>query len=120
MTEASSQTDNLEEWRDLPPDLKVSNYEISRFGHVRNKKTLHMLKPVMRGEIPSAVILITDEKKSFATTVARLVGYTFIPNPQNYSFIKHINNDLSDYRAENLFWSRESKNNDGKPYKYVA
>lgn len=41
--------------------------------------------------------------------VALLVAKTFLPNPKQYKFIKHINNDVKDNRIENLVWSENGK-----------
>lgn len=37
-------------------------------------------------------------------SVHRLVAETFIPKPNEKSFIRHINGDNSDNRVENLKW----------------
>jgi hypothetical protein len=49
-----------------------------------------------------------DEKN---TLVHRLVAQAFIPNPNDYPCINHINEDKGDNRAENLEWCTHSYNN---------
>lgn len=43
--------------------------------------------------------------------VHRLVGETYIPNPENKPEIDHINRNPSDNRVENLRWATRTENN---------
>ena len=42
--------------------------------------------------------------------VHRLVAETWIPNPNHYKEVNHINGDKSDNRVENLEWTTRSEN----------
>lgn len=44
----------------------------------------------------------------------RLVALTFIPNPNNYPDIDHINRDKLDNRVENLRWCNKLMNNENR------
>lgn len=44
-------------------------------------------------------------------SIHRLVAQTFIPNPNNYPVVNHINEKKDDNRIENLEWCSYSKNN---------
>ena len=39
--------------------------------------------------------------------VHKLVAKAFVPNPNGYAFVDHINGDYYDNRAENLKWRRQ-------------
>lgn len=43
--------------------------------------------------------------------IHRLVAEAFIPNPNNYEQVDHLNNDRVDNRVENLRWSSRKMNN---------
>lgn len=49
------------------------------------------------------VNLISGDKKRYAT-LGRVVAEAFIPNPNNYKYVKHIDGDYSNNSVENLMW----------------
>lgn len=50
------------------------------------------------------------QKKCISRRVHRLVAEAFIPNPNNYTIVGHKNNNKSDNRVENLYWTTNSEN----------
>ena len=88
-------------WKDIP-DWENS-YEINENGEIRNKITGKYLK----GDINNAgyyrVCLYhkTKKQKFFRH---KLVAQLFIPNPNNYSEVNHINGDKSMNNKNNLQW----------------
>ena len=94
------------EWRvitDLP------NYEVSTDGQVRNRKKGRLLKTSPNGCGYLSVRLYKDNK-GHTKKIHRLVGLTFLPNPDGKLEIDHINRNRTDNRLENLRWATSSEN----------
>ena len=51
-----------------------------------------------------------SEHKCISKRVHRIVAEAFIPNPDNLPIVGHKNNNKSDNRIENLYWTTESEN----------
>lgn len=81
------------------------NYEISTAGQV--KSYIHK-KPVILSQYINkagyATICLTYMGKRYFRYVHRLVAQTFIPNPENFSQINHINEVKCDNRINNIEW----------------
>lgn len=118
---------NKEEWKVCDG---YSNYAVSNYGRVKNlpytytypngkhkhykekiKKTCETGKRSngMQGYLCTR--LFDDDGNSRAELVHRLVAKAFIPNPNNYPTVNHINGNKHDNRVDNLEWSSYSNNN---------
>ena len=98
----------------LPID-GYSNYFISNFGNIKNSKTNKILKQSNHKQGYKLVNLKKDGKwKIF--TVHRLVGNTFLENPDNKPLIDHIDENKSNNNVKNLRWatSKDNQYNQGK------
>ena len=91
-------------------------YEINKLGQIRRKYKngkILILKDYNDGNGYRQLQLCGKIYK-----VHRLLGKAFIPNPNNYLEIDHINRIRDDNRLENLRWCNRSMNNYNviKPY----
>jgi len=101
----------MEEWRDVVGYEGL--YQISSMGNI--KKGNKILKPSLLSTGYRSIQLRKDKlKKCF--TIHRLMGLSFLPNPNNYSDIDHINRMRSDNRLLNLRWATRSENLINKSY----
>ena len=82
------------------------DYSISSYGNVMNNKTGKELV----GNQYRPAIAIRKDGKSKSLTIARLVAQAFIPNPNNYSQVNHINGNPKDNYVENLEWCTDQQN----------
>lgn len=82
------------------------DYLVSKLGEIFSLKSNRNLKPYKTSKGYLQVRL--DGGKTFH--VHRLVAEAFIPNPENYPQINHINEDKTDNRVENLEWCNQSYN----------
>ena len=47
---------------------------------------------------------LRSNKHRNSFSLHRLIAYHFIPNPDSFKYVMHVNNDLSDNSIENLMW----------------
>lgn len=97
-----------EEWRFIPD--YGEKYAASSLGRIvsfkqRNPKLLTIVPQKTRGKTYSHVCL--NRKK---VRVHRLIAQVFLPNPQGYNEVDHINNNSQDNRACNLRWCSHREN----------
>lgn len=52
------------------------------------------------------VVLHNELGEEVIKDVAEMVAMSFIPNPDNYEFVKHKDGDVKNNKAENLYWSK--------------
>ena len=83
-------------------------YTIDRDGTIKNKKGLIMKIYVERDGYLR--IGLTKNNKKFRYSHHRLIAQHFIPNPNNYEQVDHINQIKDDNRIENLRWISMSGN----------
>ena len=106
-----------EEWR---PIEGFPRYQISNYGRIRsytNPKKPKILRPHQLKNGYLMVHLAKGEEwgsnESECVRIHKLVADAFIPNPQNKCHVRHINQDRTDNRVENLKWvTREESIND--------
>jgi hypothetical protein len=96
-----------------------TDYYITETGEIFSRKyhpkknpncKLKQLKPTLTDKGYLNVCLYIDGKQIRKTTIHRLVGETFIPNPENYPQINHIDGNKSNNHVSNLEWCDRSYN----------
>lgn len=112
----------MEIWKAIPS--YEGFYEASTLGRIRSishntKHPRNETMPLYReGKIRKprydkngyAIINLCKDGKTKTHKVHRLVAQTFIPNPNNYQQIDHINCKVFDNRVENLRWCTTQMN----------
>ena len=93
------------EWKKIDG---FDNYSVNEKGEVRNDERGNILKWKLDNYYR---VRIWKNGKVTSYTIHRLIAIYFIPNPNNYSFIDHINNDPLDNSIDNLRWCSSSQNN---------
>lgn len=96
-------------------------YKIDRNGNVFSllgKSEIRKLKPGLSGKNYYTVSLLREGHQR-THTIHRLLAEAFIPNPNSYSQINHINGIKTDNRLENLEWCSPSYNI-SHSYKYLT
>jgi hypothetical protein len=93
-------------WVNIPFDYE---YEITRFGHVRNINTGNVIRHFTnRGGYKYCTVSNSGRKRNIM--IHRLIASVFIPNPNNKPSINHINCNKTDNRIENLEWCTPKEN----------
>ena len=107
----------IEKWRPIPG---YANYEVSTFGRVRSVDHVDSLGRFRKGQILRQV---SDGKGNYLyvsmmsplgakrESIHRAVASAFIPNPEGYNEINHIDEDKKNNAVWNLEWCSRSYNN---------
>lgn len=93
--------ENIEIWKDI--DGYENKYEISTFGRVKSVKNNLIMKPMIARNGYLIACLWKNNKQS-KVCIHRLVAQAFIPNPNNYPEINHIDENKENNNVENLEW----------------
>jgi hypothetical protein len=98
-----------EEWRDI--EQFKGEYQISNFGRIRNYRTKKVLKNYINpeGYICNS-LRHSKEERTHTVRVHRLIAEAFIPNPNNYPIINHIDGNKQNNNIENLEWCTAQHN----------
>ena len=93
-------------WKDIEG---FENYKINEDGEIVHKRTNHTLKHSINEKGYHKVCLQKDNRK-FKTGVHRLVAKAFIPNPNNYREVNHIDENKDNNNYKNLEWCNREQN----------
>lgn len=95
----------MEIWKKINND-KLSSYEISTFGNIKNIKTSRILKIQNIKNGYSNIVLNGKTYK-----IHRLVAITFLDNPENKPTVNHIDKNKHNNKLDNLEWATYSEQN---------
>ena len=104
--------DNSDDWKVIEIAGEKTAYEVSRSGTVRRTNNHHVLKPVANSE-GYLLIRIRHNGRTITEFLHRLVAVAFVPNPNRYDVVNHIDENRQNDSANNLEWCDKSYN-----YKY--
>ena len=83
----------------------LTGYEVNEDWEIRNKKTWLIRKAFIASDWYKTINIWWNYYK-----VHRLVAETFIPNPNKYKEVNHIDSDKTNAKVENLEWVTPSQN----------
>ena len=103
---------NIEIWKDI--EGYEGLYQVSNTGKIKSLKSWggnneRIMKPRNQGTGYLSIGLSKD-KKCRQFLVHRLVAQAFIPNPNNYDFVNHKDENKTNNVIENLEWCTKSYN----------
>ena len=103
-----------------------ANYEVSDKGNIKSVNYRGTGKSAIRKQSISKNgymrVILSDNGKNKTYFVHRLVAAAFIPNPDNFPEIDHIDGDRANNHADNLRWVtvKENQNNPITKSKWIG
>ena len=70
---------------------------------IRRNHNEQVIQEIMKNNCPHVKLNGKLYKKH------ELIAKQFIPNPNNYKFVKHVNHNKFDYHIDNLCWTNDSR-----------
>lgn len=93
-------------WKDIE---EFENYKINEYGAIIHKKKNRELKHSIN-EKGYHKVLLQKGNKHLKTGVHRLVAKAFVPNPNNYKEVNHIDENKNNNHYSNLEWCNRKQN----------
>ena len=97
----------MEIWRDIHG--YEGKYQVSNYGRIKSLYTNKLKKATIKNWGYKCVDLYLNGKRE-NKTIHRLVAMTFIPNPNGYKVINHIDGNKLNNNVNNLEWCTQSYN----------
>ena len=97
-----------EQWKNI---TGFSDYQVSSFGRVKSLKygKERILKPRKNSDGYFCIVTCNNGKE-ISHRIHRLVALAFIPNPNNFPQVDHIDRDITNNSIDNLRWVSHSQN----------
>lgn len=96
----------MEEWKLFTIGGRI--YYVSNKGHIKNKYNKILYTNNSNNEYEQICLCVNY--KRYYRSVHRLVAEAFLPNPNNYPCINHINGNKRDNNVNNLEWCTVAHN----------
>lgn len=99
----------MEIWKDIPSVKGL--YQASNLGRIKSlrRKTAKILKPT-ESKVRKKKGYFNVEILGKTQNIHKLIAEAFIPNPNNFNQINHIDGDKHNNKAENLEWCTNKEN----------
>jgi hypothetical protein len=106
----------MEIWKKIEA---FDGYEVSNLGRVRRWHRWQskdgivrftMLKPNKLNKKNYWLIRLSKDGKQYGRMIHRLVADAFLPNPQNYPLVMHLDDNGFNNNVKNLKWGTVSQN----------
>lgn len=94
---------------DFVPIPDFPNYLINKDGQVYTKNYKRLMRPHLSSAGYRTLTLCKNGKKH-QRPLHRLLAMIFIPNPDGYEVVRHLNDVSDDNRLENLAWGTHQDN----------
>ena len=104
MAKLEIQINKIEGYEDILP-----RYWINEKGQITNKETGKTIKWLISRHGYYYCHLWANNRNRYIR-MHRLLALAFIPNPNNYPLVRHLNDIKTDNRLENLVWGTMSEN----------
>ena len=85
-------------------------YYVSDMGRIWSGRSQKFLKPKRLDRQGHVGVMIKNGSKPYYRYLHRLIAEEFIPNPHNLPIVRHLNDDPTDNRIENLAWGTQKEN----------
>lgn len=105
----------FEQWKKIEvinsPRIKgkpIGDYEVSNYGNLRQIISENLRRNVLldtSSDIRPRFSLVLEDGKRHKVFIHQLVAQAFIPNPEGYPNVRHINGDKANNYVGNLQWT---------------
>ena len=84
-------------------------YAVSPDGRILNVRTQRVRKTLPNSKSGYHMIILLADGGYKGLYIHRMVAELFVPNPNGYRYVTHINGNRGDNRAENLEWISDAE-----------